>query len=124
MPSPVITQPDQRFTGEAYEYLREADELPDYPNLAEDDPVAKVRLFLPGSRFEYYVTAVTDYEGQLVLTGYCVSPLGPDFNEEGDTALDDILAVRSKVFGLPMEREIGYEPERVSAIRERFSVYA
>jgi len=118
-----IVQPDRRFKGPAYKYLRASDKLPEYSQI-DPDPICRVHLFLPGSRLEHFIYAATTYGSTPVLTSYCVSPLGPDFNEEGDTALDDILAVRSKVFGLPMEREIGYEPERVSAIRERFSVYA
>ena len=120
MPSPVITQTDPIFTGEAYEYLREADELPDYPSLVEDDPVAKVRLFLPGSRFEYYVTAVTDYSGQLVLTGYCVSPLGPDCDEECDMAVSDLVALRSR-HGLAVERDCYWEPRPLTQVRKETS---
>jgi hypothetical protein len=72
------------FTGAAYEYLRADDALPSYREIAdEQDPLCRIKLFQPGSRFTYYVCAATEYEGieGPVLTGYCVSPLGPDCDE-------------------------------------------
>ena len=46
-----------------------------------------MKLFQPGSRWTYYVCAASEYEGieGPVLTGYCVSPLGPDCDEFGET---------------------------------------
>lgn len=74
-------QPDQRFRGAAYEYVRVADSLPSYEQIAEhDDPLCRVKLFLPGSRFTYYACALTNYDGMLVLSGYVLSPLDPDFD--------------------------------------------
>jgi hypothetical protein len=46
------------FTGAAYEYLRADDALPSYREIAdEQDPLCRVKLFQPGSRFTYYVCA-------------------------------------------------------------------
>lgn len=115
-----VIQPDPIYKGEAYEYLLGSDRLPTYPEMNPDDPVAKVKLFLPNSRFEYYVTALTDYEGQLVMTGFCVSPLGPDCDEEGDMAVADLLALRGPD-GLPVERECGWPPKPLSEIRKEIS---
>jgi hypothetical protein len=39
-----------------------------------------------------------------VLTGYCVSSLGPDCDEFGDLALAEIARIR--VGGLPPERDL------------------
>lgn len=113
----LVIQTDQRFTGEAYEYLLDTDQLPDYPNLDQDDPIAKVRLFLPGSRFEYFVIALTNYSGQQVLTGYCVSPLGPDCDEEGDIAVADLIDLRNRE-GLPIERDCHWQPRPLSEIKK------
>jgi hypothetical protein len=89
----------------AYESLRADNPRPSYAEIAdEQDPLCRVKLFQPGSRFAYYVCAATEYDGieGLVLTGYCVSPLGRDCDEFGDQGLAEIARVR--VGGLPPER--------------------
>lgn len=111
----VFTQPDDRFVGAAYKYVRETDELPTYDEMVDDDPLCKVKLFQVGSRWTYYIAAVTRYDEQTVMTGFCVSPLGADCDEFGDSSLDEAAALR--VMGLPPERDIHFEPMRVSEIR-------
>jgi hypothetical protein len=49
-----------------------------------------------------------------VLTGHCVSPLGPDCDEFGDQAVTEIAAVR--VHGVPPERDLHFEPMRLSEV--------
>ena len=117
MPSITATQPDPRFRGEAYRYLTDADELPDYDDLAAD-PLLKVKLFAPEGRLTYYVAALTMYGEQAVLTGFMVSPLGADCDEFGDTALDELLELRTPRLGLPLERDLNFEPLTLSALRE------
>jgi hypothetical protein len=75
-----------------------------------------VKLFQPGSRFAYYVCAATAHEGVEgpVLTGFCVSPLGPDCDEFGDRPLAEIARVR--VAGLPPELDVYFEPRPLSEI--------
>jgi hypothetical protein len=75
-----------------------------------------VKLFLPGSRWTYYVCAASAYEGVEgpVLTGFCPSPLGPDCDEFGDQPLAEIARVR--VGGLPPERDLYFESGRLSEI--------
>ena len=52
------------FTGAAYQYLRADDALPSFREIANElDPVCRVKLFLPGSRWTYYVCAASEYEG-------------------------------------------------------------
>ena len=105
------------FTGAAYEYLRADDQLPSYREIADEpDPVCRVKLFQPGSRFAYYACAATAYEGVEgpVLTGFCVSPLGPHCDECGDQPLAEIARLR--VAGLPPERDLPFEPRRLSEI--------
>jgi hypothetical protein len=106
------------FTGPAYQYLRESDNLPTNSETAGDpDPLCQVKLFQPGSRFTYYICAATEYEGigGPVLTGYCVSPLGPDCDEFGDIALAEIASL--SVRRLPLERDLHFTPTRVSEIK-------
>jgi hypothetical protein len=105
------------FDGPAYEYLRANDDMPTCREIAdEQDPLCRVKLFQPGSRFTYYVCAATEYEGieGSVLTGYCISPLGPDCDEFGDQALVEIA--RTRVFGLPPERDLHFRPVRLSEV--------
>jgi Protein of unknown function (DUF2958) len=108
------------FTGPAYQYLRPDDALPTYREIAgEQDPVCRIKLFQPRSRFTYYVVAATEYEGidGPVLTGYCMSPLGPDCDEFGDQALAEIARVR--VGGLPPERDLYFRPVRLSKVEAK-----
>jgi Protein of unknown function (DUF2958) len=105
-------QPDARFRGAAYEYVRVADRLPSYDQIAaDDDPLCRVKLFLPGSRFTYYACALTDYDGMLVLSGYVLSPLDLHFDAFEDASIAEIAAVR--VNGLPAERDLHFQPLRL-----------
>lgn len=117
---PDITYPIRaggRFRGPAYNYLRKTDRLPTVDEIApEPDPVCRVKLFAPEGRYTYFVAALTAYGPELVLTGWCVSWLDSSYDEWGDTALSDVLAVRTPRFGLPLERDLGFQPDRVSAI--------
>jgi hypothetical protein len=105
------------FTGPAYEYLRADDALPSYREIADEpDPLCRLKLFQPFSRWAYFVCAVTDYAGidGPVLTGYCVSPLGAECDEFGDQGVAEIASVR--VGGLPPERDQHFAPVRVSVV--------
>lgn len=112
--SPAYQHPDRRFRGPAYRYLRPEDRLPAYDDLPGSERViAKVRLFHPFSRLVYYVVAVTDYSGQLVLSGFQIGPLpGSSF---GDSSMEELATVRSP---LPIERDLDFEPRRLSEIIE------
>jgi hypothetical protein len=112
------------FAGPAYEYLRADDDLPTYREIADEhDPLCRVKLFQPGSRFTYYVCAATAYEGieGPVLTGYCLSPLGPDCDEFGDQGLAEIAQVR--VGGLPPERDLHFQSVRLSRVQAHVARY-
>ena len=116
-----VTQPapDSRRTPEVYRYITEADEIPTYPEIAQDtDPVAKVRLYLPNTRFAYYAFALTEYGDMPVLSGYCVSPLGPDCDEEGDMAVTELIELRDPLTHMPVERDLDWTPKPLSEIKE------
>lgn len=119
--SRCVTQPDPRFAGlAAYRYITDDDEIPTYSEISQNnDPLARVRLFLPNTRFAYYVLALTDYSGTPVLTGFCVSPLGPDCDEEGDMAVEELLALRDPIFRLPVERDLSWTPRSLTQIKEK-----
>lgn len=117
----TFSQPHPQFNGPAYNYLRESDRLPTYEDISgEDDPVCKVKLFDPSGRYTYYVAAATNYEGidGPVMTGYCISPLGPDADEWGDQGIKEVAEVTPGPFGLPIERDIHFKPMRLSEIKK------
>lgn len=116
----TYSQPDRRFRGPAYNYLRKSDKLPTYEQIADEgDPICRVKLFSPSGRYTYYVAAATNYEGQTspTLTGYVLSPLGPDADEWGDAPIGEMANVKGP-FGLPIERDIHFKPMRLSEIQQ------
>lgn len=96
----------------AYRYIRATDDLPTYGGL-DSDPLCKVKLFHPESEYRYYVAALTIYDGMPVLTGYVTGLFEDEF---GDTALEEIAAIRGRMFGLPVERDLCWEPRRLSEL--------
>lgn len=105
------------FQGPAYDYILTSDELATYPELpdVEDETVCKVKLFLPAGRSTYYVAAVTEYGDTPVMTGFLVSPLGPDCDGFGDESLEEFAAARA--MGLPPERDLYFDPTPLREIR-------
>lgn len=114
--SPIVfTQPDTRFRGHAYRYVRAADRLPDFDGLGSaDDPLCRVKLFLPAGAWTYYIAAVTRYDDETVMTGLCVSAAGS--LSWGDSSLDEIA--RARAMRLPVERDLHFRPMRRSKVRE------
>jgi hypothetical protein len=104
------------FQGPAYDYILSTDELPTYRELPEDDEmVCKVKLFMPAGRWTYYIVAVTEYHGTPVMTGFCLSPHGPDCDEFSDRSLEEFAGVRA--MGLPPERDLYFDPQPLREIR-------
>ena len=93
------------FQGPAYDYILTTDELPTYRELpdGDDEMVCKVKLFMPAGRWTYYVVAVTEYDDTPVMTGFCLSALGPDCDEFGDQSLDEFAGVRAMAARTPTE---------------------
>lgn len=103
--------PTQRaFAGDAYIYVR-AGELPAIDDLGVD-PVCKVKLFHPCTRFTYYAYALTEYPGIGPVLSGLVTGLAED--EVGDTALREIAELR--VAQLPAERDLYWEPAPLSQV--------
>ena len=100
------------WRGAAYVYLRPGD-LPIYREL-DEDPLCRVKLFGGGS-FSYYACAATMRDGidGPVLSGYAT---GLAEDEWGDTALLELMALRFPPLGLPLERDLHFEPLRLSEL--------
>jgi hypothetical protein len=115
--SPSTSPPERGHERPLTARLRADDALPSSCEMAdEEDPLCRIKLFQPGSRWTYYVCAATEYEGieGPVLTGYCVSPLGRDCDEFGDQGLAEVARVR--LGGLPPEPDLHLEPMRLSEV--------
>jgi hypothetical protein len=63
-----------------------------------------VKFFFPAGRYTFYATEGEEQGDDILFFGYCVSPLGPDCDEWGYTALSELQSVH--VRGLSMERDI------------------
>jgi hypothetical protein len=83
--------------------------------------MCRAKLFLPGSRFAYYVYAVTDHDRMLVLSGVAVSPLDLRFDGFEDANLEELAHVRSPGLGLPGERDLDFRPMRAGAIEPQLA---
>jgi hypothetical protein len=105
-----FSNPDPRFTGPAYDYVRENDEMPNWQEVADDEnPLVRIKLFHPVGRYTYYAWAATEYqEYGIILSGYCLSPFGPECDEMGDQSVVELA--QPSAMGLPVERDIHFEP--------------
>ena len=83
-----------------------------YPLDAQDGAGFDARVALvftaPGTRNTLYVTELAPEDGDLLLFGYCVSPLGPDCDEWGYARLSELEGVALK--NLRVERDGSIEP--------------
>jgi len=83
------------------------------------DPVAVIKFFDPCGRYTFYVLeARREPDGDLLLFGFCVSPLGPDCDELGYASLRELESVRGPL-GLGIECDLYFKPTRLSEIRGR-----
>ena len=83
------------------------------------DPVAVVKFFDPCGRYTLYVLeGRREPDGDLLLFGFCVSPLGPDYDELGYVSLQELESVRGPL-GLGIERDLYFKPTQLSKIRDK-----
>jgi hypothetical protein len=71
---------------------------------AKEIPVI-CKFFDPTGTWTYYAY---EFDGEDILTGYCISPYGAPYNELGDTSLTEILATKGR-FGIGMERDTAFK---------------
>lgn len=74
--------------------------------------LAQVKLFCPSGRYTFFVT---EFDGDDLLYGWCVSPLGADCDEWGYASLAELAAIRLPQFGqMPaIERDLDWTPQSV-----------
>ena len=74
------------------------------------DPIAYVKLFLPGSSWSWYII---EYDGKDICFGY----VRGDFDELGYFSLSELKSVRGKL-GLGVELDRSFNPTRLSVIKK------
>jgi DUF2958 family protein len=83
---------------------------------ALDDPIVFLRLFDPCSRYTFLVLeARREPDGDLLLFGFCRSPLGPDGDEFGFASLRELETIRGPS-GLGIERDLDFKPTPVRGL--------
>jgi hypothetical protein len=83
------------------------------------DPVAVLKFFDPCGRYTLYVLEGSrQQDGDLLLFGFCVSPLGPDCDELGYATLSQLEGIRGPL-GLGIERDLYFKPMPLSQISGR-----
>ena len=108
---PIFGQSVSPFRGPAYQYVRESDRLPTTDEAYDqEDPLALVKLFTPDGAATWYIAGV-DEDG----IAFGAADLGFDCCEMGDFTMTEIIALRGK-FGLPVERDLGWAPKRLSEL--------
>lgn len=84
---------------------------PLYATEEEDDPIVQVKLFTPDSSWTWYAT---EFDGEDIFFGFVIG----HYPEYGYFSLKEMESVRGPL-GLPIERDLGFEPCRLSEARRR-----
>jgi hypothetical protein len=79
-----------------------------------EDPVAQIKFFDPMSRWTWY--GIEYDPEQRLFFGYVKSGLDPNFDELGYFSLDELEST-SNSLGLPLERDMYYQPQNLSDIK-------
>lgn len=62
-----------------------------------------VKYFYPMGRYTFYVLSGYEYGDDMIMYGYCLSPITPDFDEFGTVSLKELE-------GIPlMERDLHFK---------------
>ena len=77
-------------------------------DVALGDKTVVAKFFDPTGRYTFYMLEY-DPEKRLAF-GWCVSPLGSDYDELGYTSIDELEGVRG-AFGLGIERDMYFSPK-------------
>ncbi|MEK6373189.1 MAG: DUF2958 domain-containing protein [Acidobacteriota bacterium] len=70
------------------------------------DAVVVVKYFFPAGRYTLFVTEAEFDDEDVLLYGYCISPLGPDCDEWGYASLAELQSLR--VRSLTIERDLHF----------------
>lgn len=99
------------FRSPAYRYVRTTDKLPTVAEAsAQDDPVLKVKLFNPAGAGTWWLAG---YDPD---TGLAWGVADIFERECGAFDVNELVAIRTRPFGLPIERDLWYTPARLSEV--------
>jgi hypothetical protein len=95
-----------------YRYVRRTDKLPTLADLPDDGDkaVCKVKLFNPAGIGTWWIAS---YDPD-TRVAFGVAEL--DEREVGSFSLDEIGNLRPGPFGLPVERDLYYEPQTINEL--------
>ncbi len=92
----------------AYRYIRKADNVPAIGATREEsDPLARIKLFNPTGSWTWYVVEY-DPETRIVF-----GLVDGSEREAGDFSMAELVELRGQ-FGLPIERDLYWEPRPLS----------
>ena len=107
----VTYDPTPAFHKPAYRYIRAADRLPSTDAAYEAvDPLIRIKLFDPVGNWTWYLAG---YDPDRRLAYGAVD--GFAF-EVGDFSMLELTALRGRRLGLPIERDLWFEPRPLSVL--------
>ncbi len=107
----IVGQTKSPFKGGAYQYVRTTDRLPSIAVAGDqEDPLCTVKLFNPVGRGTWFIAGFDPDTGN----AFGVADI---FERElGDFNIHELAALRNRPFGLPIERDKWFKPQRVSEL--------
>src|SRR5262245_43368834 len=90
---------------------------PLYSQEEEKDPVVHVKFFTPDGGWTWYATEGSPEGDDFIFFGFVVGP----FPEWGNFSLNELKSVRGAL-GLPVERDLYFEPARWSEVKSRYHI--
>ena len=94
------------------------EKYPERSQEMEEDPLCIVKFFVPVGRGTWYVMEAQPIgDGDYLFFGYVESPIDPLFDELGSFTLNQLKSIKLP-FGLGIERDLYFEPKRLSEIKE------
>ena len=105
------TAPGAAFNKPAYRYIRAADRLPTTDEAwGAADPMVLVKLFDPAGAGTWYIAG---YDRE---TGRAFGAVRIHELEVGDFDIWELVGLRGRPFGLPIERDLHWRPAHLSAV--------
>lgn len=86
---------------------------PLYSQEKDKDPMVYAKFFTPDSNWTWYATEGEQQNGDFIFFGYVIG----QEREWGYFSLNELSAARGP-WGLPIERDLYFDPKRISEIKE------
>ena len=86
---------------------------PLYSQEKDKDPMVYVKFFTPDANWTWYATEGEQQNGDFIFFGYVIG----HEREWGYFSLNELSAARGP-WGLPIERDLYFDPKRISDIKE------